>query len=84
LFATTAREAALFQEYVRIHAGDSLGAPVTVRILDFDSEIPAGAIVFYSPYGLLRDSDEERFSEIGCVSNSSPINSTFGLMTCRR
>jgi hypothetical protein len=83
LFATTAREAALFQEYVRIHARDSLGAPVTVRILDFDSEIPAGATLFYSPYGLLRNSDKERLNEIGCVSDSSPLNSTFGLVTCR-
>jgi hypothetical protein len=84
LFATTAREAALFQEYVRIHAGDSLGAPVTVRILDFDSEIPAGVTLFYSPYGLLRESDKERLSEIGCVDNASPMNSMFGLVTCRR
>jgi hypothetical protein len=83
LFATTAREVALFQEYVRIHAGDSLGAPVTVRILDFDSEIPASVTLFYSPYGLLRDSDKERLSEIGCVGDSSPVNSTFGLVTCR-
>jgi hypothetical protein len=83
LFATTAREAALFQEYVRIHAWDSLGAPVTVRIFDFDSEIPAGATLFYSPYGLLRDSDKERLSEIVCVGDSSPVNSTFGLVTCR-
>jgi hypothetical protein len=83
LFATTAREAALFQEYVRIRAGASLRAPVTVRIFDFDSAIPAGATLFYSPYGSLRDSDKERLNEIGCVSNSSPINSKFGLVICR-